>query len=201
MDEKTEELRDIFLDVSEEESVTESQEELRGSVADSGEVDRERLVATIEEMQQKFDIESDCSTEELQTLVERFYGGADDETLAAELSVSAETVFETRMAFHLVRDDDPPGVTADETAWEQLRERVDDDPETVAEAVDLPTADVERLLAVVRANARSRRVSNRFQTTFEECLTDIELSTQLAVDTQRDGLDEATEDAEVDVDF
>ncbi|MFC7058692.1 conditioned medium-induced protein 4 [Halovenus salina] len=201
MDEKTEELRDIFLDVSEEEAVTESQEELRGSVADSGKVDRERLTGAIEELEEKFDIETDCSTEQRQTLVERFYEGADDETLAAELSVPTATVFETRMSLHLVRDDDPPAVTASEETWELLRERADADPETLAAEFDLTATEIERILAVVQANARSRRVSHRFRTTFEECLTDIELSTQLAADAQRDGLDEATEDAEVDVEF
>ncbi len=200
MDEKTEELRDIFLDVADDETVTESQEESRGSVADSGETDRERLAATIEEMQAKFEFETDLGTEALQQLVEQFYDDVDDETIASALSISTDAAFEARMDLHLVRDDDPPGVTADEETWGLLRESAAE-PETLAEELDLGETAVEKLLAVVDANARSRRASNRFRTTFEECLTDADLRGQLAAETQRDGLDDATEDAEVDVDF
>lgn len=201
MDEKTSELRDIFLDVSDEETVTESQEEARGSVADTGETDDERLVATIDEMREKFEFETALSTEQLQQVVEGFYDGEDDDSVATTLSVSPETVFDARMDLHLVRDDDPPGVTAEEETWEQLRTETETATAELADELGLSQSDITRLRAVIRANDRSRRVSNRFRTTFEECLTDVDLSTQLAAETQRDGLDEATEGAEVDVDF
>jgi hypothetical protein len=201
MDEKTEELRDIFLDVADDETVTESQEDARGSVADTGETDGERLVATIDEMREKFEFETDLSPAQLQPLVEAFYEGNDDETIAEELSVSPETVFEARMDLHLVRDEDPPAVSVDEKTWETVGDRTGEDSEQLAADLDIDATAVEQLLAVIHANDRSRRVSNRFRTTFEECLTDADLSTQLAAETQRDGLDDATEDAEVDVDF
>jgi hypothetical protein len=201
MDEKTEELRDIFLDVADDETVTESQEAARGSVADTGETDSERLAATIDEMCEKFEFETDLSPTQLQRLVEAFYEGSDDDAIAETLSVPPETVFEARMDLHLVRDEDPPDASVDEETWETVRERTGDEPEQLAVDLDIDETDVEQLLAVVRANGRSRRVSNRFRTTFEECLTDADLSTQLAAETQRDGLDDATEDAEVDVDF
>lgn len=201
MDEKTEELRDIFLDVSEEETVTESQEAARGSVADSGEPDEERLKNTIAEMREKFAFETDRSVSDLRELIEYFYDGDDDETIADALSTSRDAVFEARMDLHLVRDDDPVGVAVEEGTWEHLRGRAGENAEALAEDLPLEASEVERCLAVVEANARSRRVSNRFRTTFEECLTDADLSGQLAAETQRDGLEEATEDAEVDVDF
>jgi hypothetical protein len=201
MDEKTEELRDIFMDVTDEETVTESQEELRGSVADSGDSDEERLTATVEEMVDKFEFETDLDVETLSEVVMRFYDGDDDETIADALSLSTEVVFYARMDTHLIRDEDPDGVTAPEEVWDEIRARNDDAIETLASDLDYELEEIERIRAVTQANARSRRVSQRFRTTFEECLTDINLSTQLAVDTQRDGLDDATEDAEVDVEF
>jgi len=201
MDEKTEELRDIFMDVTDSEEVTESQEELRGSVADSDEFDEDRLAATLAEMREKFEFETDLDDETLTRLVVRFYEGDDDETIATPLSLSPETVFRARMDLHLVRDDDPPGVSATETVWEAVRDRPDESAAALAAECDDETAEIEELPAVARAEARARRVSQRFRTTFEECLTDVELSTQLAAETQRDGLDDATEDAEVDVEF
>jgi len=201
MDEKTEELRDIFLDVADDETVTESQEDARGSVADTGETNDERLVATIDEMYEKFEFETDLSPAQLQQLVEAFYEGSDDEAIAEDLSVAPEAVFEARMDLHLVRDEDPPEASVDEEAWETVRERTGEEPDQLAADLDIDEGVVEKLLAVVRANDRSRRVSNRFRTTFEECLTDADLSTRLAAETQRDGLDDATEDAEIDVDF
>lgn len=201
MDEKTEELRDIFLDVADDETVTESQEAARGSVTDTGETNEQRLAATLEDMQAKFDFATDLSDDDLKTVVERFYEGGDDGEIADALGSSSRDVFEARMDLHLVGDEDPPGVSADEETWELLRERTTEEPATLADDLDLSVSEIEKLQAVVRAKARSRRVSNRFRTTFEECLTDADLSAQLAADAQRDGLDEATEDAEVDVDF
>lgn len=201
MDEKTEELRDIFMDVTDEQTVTESQEELRGSVADSGEFDEERLAATLSEMADKFEFDTGLDTETLTQLVTQFYDGDDDETIADALGLSPETVFQARMDTHLVRDEDPAGVTAAEAVWEAVRTREDDSPETIASEFDLDPEEIERIRGVVQAKSRARRVSQRFRTTFEDCLTDLNLSTQLAADTQRDGLDDATEDAEVDVEF
>jgi hypothetical protein len=201
MDEKTEELRDIFMDVTDSEEVTESQEELRGSVADSDEFDEERLAATLSEMQAKFDFETDLDGETLTQLVVSFYEGDDDETIATALSLSPTTVFRARMDVHLVRDEDPPGVSATDDVWEAIRANPDESAATLATEFDHETAEIEQLQAVAQAEARARRVSQRFRTTFEECLTDVELSTQLAAETQRDGLDDATEDAEVDIEF
>ena len=201
MDEKTEELRDIFMDVTDSEEVTESQEELRGSVADSDEFDEDRLAATLDEMQEKFDFETDLDSERLTQLVVRFYEGDDDEAIATALSLSPATVFRARMDVHLVRDEDPPGVSASDDVWETIRAQPDESVETLATEADHDAAEVEQIQAVVQAEARARRVSQRFRITFEECLTDVEMSTQLAAETQRDGLDDATEDAEVDVEF
>lgn len=200
MNEKTEELRDIFMDVTEEETVTESQEELRGSVTEGGQ-SAESVVPVIEEMREKFTFETDLADDTLESVVRSFYDDHDDSEIGTELSCSATTVFEARMDLHLVRDEDPPGVEADEQVWETIRDTSEADVSTLAADLGLDETAVDRLQAVVRARNRSRRVSHRFRTAFEERLTDIDLKHQLAADTHRDGLDDATEDAEVDVDF
>ncbi|MFC7071865.1 conditioned medium-induced protein 4 [Halovenus rubra] len=201
MDEKTEELRDIFLDVADDETVTESQEASRGSVADTGEVDEERLVDTIEKMDERFGFTPDLSVADRAQLVEAFYDGDDDEAIGERLSVTPATVFEARMALHLVRDADPVGTEIEEQQLKRLRERTTEETAQLLEETEFAQTDIKRATAVIDATDRGRRASHRFRTTFEECLTDIDLSTQLAAETQRDGLDDATEDAEVDVEF
>jgi hypothetical protein len=201
MDDKTEELRDIFLDVADEETVTESQKELRGSVTESGKSDDDRLATIIDEMREKFTFETDLSESSLQQLVEQFYEGNGDEEIASELSCSENEVFRARMDLHLVREEDPPGASVDETTWERIHDEQDTDATTLAEKLELAESTVERIRAVIESRNRARRVSQRFRTAFEGSLTDADLTNQFAVETHEDGLDDATEDAEVDVEF
>jgi len=47
----------------------------------------------------------------------------------------------------------------------------------------------------------ARRTSYRFRTAFEEILTDADLSVRYTAAVREDGLEEATEDVEVDISF
>jgi hypothetical protein len=200
MDDKTEELRDLFLDVTDEQTtVTESQEEGRGSLTDDGRPVDERLQSVIEQMQAKFTFETDWHTETYCDLVTGFYDGNDDTALASTLDKPPKRVFWARMDLHLIRDDDPDGV--DESARSAISDRPDDDPSALADDLGVTESTVERCRGVLAAEDRSRRVSHRFQTAFEEILTDADLTVQFTADAHDDGLDEATDGAEVDVDF
>jgi len=200
MDNKTEELRDIFLDVADEETVTESQEAERGSLTGDDRPADERLRSVVEEMREKFAFTADLADEEYCELVGLFYDGADDDGMADALSRSADEVFAARLDLHLVRDDDPPGDV--EVDLEAIRDRpADEPPAETAGALGLDVSAVERARAVIETENRSRRVSQRFRTAFEETLTDADLSFQLTEEAHDDGLDDATEGAEVDVDF
>lgn len=201
MDNKTEELRDIFLDVADEETVTESQEAERGSLTGDDRPVDERLQSVIDEMREKFTFTADLSDEEYCDLVRHFYDGADDAEMAEALSCSADEVFEARLDLHLVRDDDPPGDVR-ESDLETIRDRpADESPAETAGELDLDGTAIGRARAVIDAENRSRRVSQRFRTAFEETLTDADLTVQLTGEAHDDGLDDATEGAEVDVDF
>lgn len=200
MDNKTEELRDIFLDVADEETVTESQEAERGSLTGDDRPADERLRSVVEEMREKFAFTADLADEEYCDLVRLFYDGADDDGMADALSRSADEVFAARLDLHLVRDDDPPGDV--EVDLEAIRDRpADEPPAETAGALGLDVSAVERARAVIETENRSRRVSQRFRTAFEETLTDADLSFQLTEEAHDDGLDDATEGAEVDVEF
>jgi hypothetical protein len=195
MDEKTEHLRDIFMDVADDETVTESQTEQRGSLLRAESVN-ERLEGTIGKMRERFDFDTELDDHALRVVVRRFYDGESDDGIATVLRVPVEAVFEARMDLHLVREDDAGDVDLaavrrlDDATAEDAAARLDVDPGTVARARE-----------VLAAENRAQRVSQRFRTEFEEILTDADIAVRLTADTREDGLDEATEGMEVDVDF
>jgi hypothetical protein len=60
-------------------------------------------------------------------------------------------------------------------------------------------ATVRRYRRVAEADLTSRRANHRYRDAFADLLTDADLSTRLASDARRDGLEAATEDIETDV--
>jgi hypothetical protein len=199
MEEKTAELRDIFLDVAEDETVTESQEETRGSLIE-GESVETRLESIIERMREQFSFRTDLTDDEYEQLVRQFYEGRSDAEIGADLDRSPETVFWARMDLHLTRETALDELAVDSaTVRDRHAEGVT--PEQLADECELDGETAERALAIVGTQQRARRVSYRFRTAFEETLTDADMTVQLVSDAHEDGLEEATEDAEVDVEF
>jgi hypothetical protein len=228
MDEKTAELRDLFVETTGEESVTESQADARGSLStesDEGAVD-ERLADLIAAMRDRYEFTTSLSTSDLRRIVRGFFdpdaAGAEqkswsreaDAALAASLDADAdaEAVFRARMDLHLVSESDREAPFP----FERLRrlvldggrdggsERSDDAAlaavlEEAADVGDVDAGTVRRYRRVVEADLASRRVNHRFRDAFTDLLTDADLSTRLAEDARRDGLKEATEDIETDV--
>jgi len=197
MDEKTEELRDIFMDVTEEETVTESQTEQRGSLLRQESVD-DRLREVVERMRERFAFTTALDSDALCTIIKEFYDGESDEAIAAILRVPQEMVVDARMDLHLVRDEDTADVDVS-----ALRDRLDvgDSVEAIADEVDADPVTVKRAARALDADERARRVSQRFRTQYEEILTDADIAVRLTADVRDDGLDEATEGLEVDVEF
>jgi len=215
MDDKTEQLRDIFLDVADDATVTETQEEGRGTLATDEESVDDRLQSIIDRLREKFDVRTGLDNERLCHLVRAFYAGEDDDTIATELGCPVEAVFRARMDLHLVRDEDLPGeelaatIRADEGLAATIRADEAVSPDDIegaataalADAVGVEQRTAERALAAMAATDRSRRVSHRFRTAFEEVLTDADISVRFTADTHDDGLEDATEGAEVDVEL
>lgn len=200
MDEKTEELRDIFMDVAGEETVTERQHEGHGSLADvdEGEI-AERLQGVIADMRDRYDFETDLDEETLADIVRGFYEGEDDEALAADLDVAPETVFTARMDLHLIAEDDTDAPFSLATLRDLLADEAED--ATIATELDADSEMIARYRRVAAAQNRSRRASHRFRTAFEDVLTDADLSLRLTESVQEDGLDDATDDMESNVSF
>ena len=198
MDDKTEELRDIFVDVTDEETVTERQEAGRGTLTEDG-ASSEEIGEVIARMRERYEFSTSLTDEELPTVVESFYGGASDADIADELDVPEVEVFRARMDLHLLRESDL------EAPFEldDLRKLQDAGLSTDAIADELGTSEetVDRFRRVVAAQDEARRASDRFRSEFEDLVADADLADQLTSDVKEDGLEEATDGMETDVSF
>ncbi|MFC4249676.1 conditioned medium-induced protein 4 [Natribaculum luteum] len=195
MNEKTEELRDIFTSVADEDTVTESQEDTRGSLEKDDRTVDERLESVVARMRERYEFETPLEDDELVAIAKRFYEGRDDGEIADELGIDESTVFEARMALHLVSDDD-----ADEVDLVAIRER-DEDDATLAAEYGVDEGTIRRYRRVAAAKDESRAANDRYRDEFDSILADADLSTQIAKDVREDGLEDATEGMETDVSF
>ncbi|WP_435076422.1 conditioned medium-induced protein 4 [Halococcus sp. AFM35] len=191
MDEKTESLRDIFMDVTDESTVTERQEDTRGSLAREG-TPEERTEEVIEALDDRYGLSTDLAVDRLVDLVAAFYDEEGDAAIADALDESPETVERARLDLHLVRESDadaPIELSA-------LRERLNDaDTATVAADLDVAESTVETNRRVAETQAARRAVGDRFRDAFDEIYLDADLTSHTD-DVTRDGLDEATEGME-----
>jgi len=199
MDEKTEELRDIFVETTDAETVTESQAESPGSLTDTDADVSEQVDILIDRIRERYAFETDLDTDALGRVVRGFYDDEGDETIADALGVDAETVRTARLDLHLVRESDRDAPFA----FDRLRRLIAEEVplEERADRLDSTVETADRYSAVAAADRRSTRANDRFRDAFAELLTDAELTDQLAADAREDGLREATEDIETDVSF
>ncbi|SEW26343.1 hypothetical protein [Natrinema salifodinae] len=196
MNEKTEELRDIFTDVTDgEETVTEPQENTRGSLERDERTDEERLESVVQQMRERYDFDTPLSNDELIAVAHSFYDDHSDEEIADELGIDPDEVFEARMSLHLVSDDD-----ADEVDLAAIRDR-DEDDATLAAEYDVSEDQIRCYRRVARAEDQSRTANDRYRDEFDSILADAELSERMTTDVREDGLEDATEGMETDVDF
>jgi len=194
MDEKTEQLRDIFMDVSGEESVTESQAAGRGSLTDSGEEDvAERLGEVVARLREQYGFRTGLADDALVALVRRFYAGHSDAELADELGVEPSAVVEARLDLHLLRAEDAEA-PFDVAAFRRRVVQADATDAELAATFDLDVGTATRYRRVVEAQAEARQVSHRFTSEFEDALADAGLTTRMTATIRETGLDEATED-------
>jgi hypothetical protein len=199
MDEKTAELRDIFIDTTGSDTVTENQEEVRGSLTEDEKNVARRLDELITTMQGRYDFVSTLETDSLTRIVRGFHDEESDAELAEELGVDESAVFDARMDLHLVNETDRDSPFA----LDELRTLVVNDVPMSDRAVELDSdeATVGQYSAVVEADQRSTRANGRFRDEFAELLTDSDLSNRLAETAREDGLQDATEDIETNVSF
>jgi hypothetical protein len=190
MDDKTAELRDIFIDTTGSETVTESQEEMRGSLTEDERKVERRVLELIGTMRERYEFTSGLGDDDLHRVVTGFYDEETDGDIAGELGVDPDVVVAARMDLHLVRDEDRDAPFD----IEKLRRLVVEEATLEECAAKLGTDESSVEPFVTRAN-------DRFRDEFEELLTDSDLSARLARNAREDGLKDATEDIETDVSF
>lgn len=200
MDEKTQELRDLFVEVTEESTVTERQDEARGSL--TGEDDNrvaQRLESVITRMRDRYEFRTDLPDESLCRLVRRFYDEQSDGTIADVLGVTRHEVFTARMNLHLLRESDTHGPFDLDELRELLEaEYTDGEAATVLDAAE---STVRRYRRVLQTRQEIRQTSGRFRDEFDEILTDADLGARMTEDVRETGLEDATEGMETDVSF
>lgn len=200
MDDKTAELRDIFMDVTDDETVTEKQEVPRGSLTESEEEIDQRVREVIARMREQFAFDSEFDDDRLVTVVEAYYDGASDAEIADRLDADTDAVVRARHDLHLLhdRETDAPFDLA------ELRDLLADEDRTVAgiaDRLDVAASTVRKYRDVVETRTEIRRVNGRFTDEFEELLTDADLQEHHTGEVKDDGLDEATDGMETDVSF
>ncbi|UIP00148.1 conditioned medium-induced protein 4 [Halobaculum sp. CBA1158] len=198
MDEKTEELRDIFLDATGDDTVTERQQEGHGSlVTDAG--DGDRVAELVARMRERYAFETGLSDDDLERVVRLFFEDADDAAIADDLGVDEATVFDARMDLHLVRDRDRDAPFA-LSALRSLHVDGVPIPERAAE-LDADEATVDHYSRVVAADLESTRANDRFRDEFADLLAEQDLKSGHTDEAHEDGLREAAEDIETNVSF
>ncbi len=196
MNEKTEELRELFTDVTDgEETITESQEDARGSLSTDDRSERERLENVITQMHERYGFETSLSIDDLIAVARGFYDGESDADVAHDLGTDEETVFEARMSLHLVGEED-----ADEVDLVAIRDR-DESDGTLADEYDVTDAQIGRYRRVAEAQDESLAANDRYRDEFDSILADADIAGRMTTDVREDGLEDATDGMETDVEF
>jgi transposase-like protein len=197
---KAEELRDIFVDVTDESTVTEEREEERGTLPGKDEIDDE-IKEVIDEMREEYGFETSLDNDEVVRVVRLYHDEASDAEIARELGDDSldKTVRRARVGLHLFRDSDfdaPFDIG-------RLEGYIDEGAKNseIAEELGVSSSTVRSYRRAVEARQESDEADGEYKERFKAVLEDREISERFTPDAKRDGLEGATEDAEVDVDL
>ncbi|SEH38141.1 hypothetical protein SAMN05192561_101324 [Halopenitus malekzadehii] len=214
MDEKTADLRDLFVDATGSETVTEGQSADRGSLLERDDATvGERLTELIATMRDRYGFSTSLPDAAYERVVRGHFDDEPDAVIAAAIGddesieigknaaadVDATGVFRARTDLHLVTDADrETPVAYDEVKRLVLAGATD---EELAAALSSDPETVRRYRRVAEADVASMRANHRFRDEFRDLLTDADIEGSLAAGAREDGLREAAEDIETDVSF
>jgi len=222
MDEKTAELRDIFVEATGSDTVTERQAESPGSLTDRDEAAvAERVRELVAAMRERYDFSTALDDATYARIARGRFELDDDAAIAAALAagddavrapdedgddapepidVDPEAVRDARFDLHLVRDADR-AVDDAEFDYADLKS-LTAEGRSIADCAEALGADpdaVAKYARVARVDLTSTRANDRFRDEFRDLLTDAEIEGNHAESAREDGLKEATEDIETDV--
>jgi len=213
MDEKTSELRDIFVETTGADAVTEQQSESPGGLTDRDEAAvNEQVREVVATMRERDGFSTDLDDAVYARIARGRFEEADDaaiaEAVAAEtesdgetVDIDPETVRDARFDLRLVRESDR--VVPDDAgfAYADLK-RLTAEGNSIRECADALDADIETVAAyatVARVDLTATRTNDRFRDRFRDLLTDAAIEGSHAATAREDGLEDATEDIESDV--
>jgi hypothetical protein len=196
MDDETAALRDLFLNVAGEERVTEPGTPERGSLLDLPTV-RDRLADIVAELVDADELTTALDPDHLPDLVIAVYDGATDDEIATELDAEPEQVARARLDCGLVRDADLD-IPDREALDECLR---DGTPAACADRLGLDSVAVERYTRARGIVAERGEGTASVAEHIERAFADTDLSAHRTAGVRDDGLREAAEDIETDVEF
>ncbi|WP_096393884.1 hypothetical protein [Halorubrum trapanicum] len=225
MDEKTADLRDLFVDATGSETVTERQEAERGTLVDrDDEAVDDAVRDLVAAMRERDGFSTPLGDDAYVRVARGRFADEGDAAIAAAIrdgladtdgdsdvdrdEIDAETVRKARLDLHLVRESDrdvkadgegdeadPPFEYADLKRLTAAGNSIVE----CAEELDAEPDEVAKYAAVARTDIASTRANDRFRDAFRDLLTDADIEGSLASDAREDGLREATEDIETDV--
>ena len=211
MDEKTSELRDLFVETTGAETVTERQAASRGTLTDRDEAAVDAQVRDlVAAMRERYDFSADLDDATYARIARGRFEADDDEAIAAAVNESGEadapsttvdaaTVRDARLSLHLVCDRDRD--TGDAPFEYAEIKRLTAAGRSIVECADALGADpdtVAKYARIARVDLTSIRANDRFRDGFRDLLTDADIEGSHAETARNDGLEAATEDMETD---
>lgn len=187
--EKTDRLREIFLDITDDSTVTEVQEETPGTL-EANFVSNQALHTIVREMKQGYGFQTSLEIKELATLAQLFYEGYSDTAIARELGNASrdKTVTRARIHLQLLRETDFDAPFD----LDRLRNLLDDEAShaTIAETLDVSKSTVQHYHRILTAQQEAEATEHRYPNRFEEALAG-EDSFQSIRESVESGLDDA----------
>jgi len=213
MDEKTSELRDIFVETTGSDTVTERQSESPGTLIDrDGAAIDERVREAIATMRERYAFGTDLDDAAYARIARGRFEEADDAAIASAVAaetesdnetvdIDSETVRDARFDLHLIRESDRAVPDGAGFAYADIK-RLTAEGNSIRECAEALDADIEAVAeyaTVARVDLTATRANDRFRDEFRELLTDAAIEGSHAATAREDGLKEATEDMETDV--
>lgn len=220
MNEKTAELRDIFVETTGADTVTERQAESPGTLTGRDEAAAAaRVREVIAAMRERYDFSADLDDATYARIARGRFELDDDEAIATALAesdgddasdaseasadapdpidIDPDTVRDARFDLHLVREADRE-VEGASFEYADLKSLTAEGRSIVecAEALDADPDTVAKYARVARVDLTSTRANDRFRDEFRDLLTDADIEGSHAESARDDGLKEATEDLE-----
>ncbi|WP_227380603.1 hypothetical protein [Haladaptatus halobius] len=186
---KTDRLREIFMDVADDPTVTEAQEESPGILQDTSAVD-ETLSDIIREMKATYEFQTSLSTTELVQLVRLFFDEYSDTAIARKLGDASrdKTVARARIHLQLFRDTDFDSPFDLDRLRDLLREDIT--LADIAETLDVSPSTVRKYRMLLDAEHAADAVDHRYRRRFEAALAAPEQDEPIR-NSFEDGLDDA----------